>query len=180
MVPLDGGPQHRRGRRREPVRVRAVRSCGPRRPGRGPSPATSATSAVQYLERGARRLPAAEHADRAPPLGDTRLAGTQPDGRRHLRHRRGGSAAAVMAPGPRGPGRAGRSQSRTHLAGRPGPPAGTLVLPEEPHLDLAPGRGRPDGSVVLAAVRPSRRQTSLVGSGTGSSSIRLVTDLELP
>ena len=55
---------------------------------------------VQTLERRARRLPAFEDADDAPPFGDAGLTRTPADGRRHRRRRRGGSTAAVLAPGP--------------------------------------------------------------------------------
>ncbi len=180
VVPLDGGPQHRRDRRREPVRVgRAVPVDHPGPDADGDVRRRRAAGAD--LERRARRLPAAEHSDGAPPFGDAGLARTQPDGRRHLRHRRGGSAAAVVAPGPRRPGRAGRSAA-PHSPGRSGQidGRGRSCYPRaSPGPRTGPRSTRSRGGIRRgsAARVPA---TSLVGRGTGSSSTRLVTVLELP
>ena len=65
--------------------------------------------------------------------------GRSPDGRRQLRHRSRGAAAAFLAPRPRRPGRTGRIAGNAHLAGRCDPAAGDARVTRGSCLDFAPG-----------------------------------------
>ena len=86
VVPVDGGPQHDRDRRGEPVRVR--RTLPLEHPGDHDHPGHADRGAGRAdLERRARRVPATEPGGHPPPVGDAGLAGPPPDGRRQPRDR---------------------------------------------------------------------------------------------
>ena len=165
VVPLDGGPQHCRGRRCEPVRVR--RSLPVDDPGQdADGDVRGRRAAGADLERRARRLPAAEHSDGPPPFGDAGLARTHPDGRRHastLPQRFRCACRGTLAP----TSRSTSMETQASLSWPVGPSSrrAKLVLPEV--LAWTSHRAEVDPVEGWYSPRFGRRiaATSLVGRG---------------